>query len=92
MDDLCPLLLWKEQYSSTPGSVVLYGIGFGCFTHGWCLMTLKISMMGSLDLNDGEPRLGEVVILFEGSKWIQRENRERLLFEGGLPPILVTSM
>jgi len=47
VDDLCPLLSWKEQYSSAPGSAGLYWIYIGHFTYGWSLMVLKSSLMGS---------------------------------------------
>ena len=44
------------------------------------------------DLIDGEHRQGKVLFSFEGSEWIQRGNRERMLLEGELPPIMVAGM
>jgi len=41
---------------------------------------------GTEDFVDGEPQRDEVLLCLEGSEWIQRENWERLLLEGGLPP------
>jgi len=47
---------------------------------------------GIEDVVDIEPRRGEVLLRSEGSEWIGGENREWLLLEGGLPPILVAGM
>ena len=34
----------------------------------------------------------EILFCPEGSEWTRREDREHLLLEGGLPPILITDM
>ena len=55
-----------------------------CLIHGWCLMALKISLMGSLS--------GGRLFRPVGSKWIWGENWVWPLLEGELPLILVTGM
>ena len=47
---------------------------------------------GTEDFVYEDPQRGEVLFYSEGSKWILRENQERLLLEGRLPLILIISM
>jgi len=47
---------------------------------------------GTKDFVDRELQRGEVLSRSEGSECIQRENRECLLLEGGLPQILIAGM
>ena len=51
------------------------------------LSYLRLVLDSIENLIDGEPQQGEVLFHSEGSERIQRENREHLLLEGGLPSI-----
>jgi len=53
---------------------------------------LRLVLDDSEDVVDREPQRSEVFFHFEHLEWIRRDSRECLLLEGGLPPILVTSI
>jgi len=81
---LCLWLSWKEQYSFALERVWSCCIGFGADP--------RLILDGIEDVVHWEIQRGEVLLRFVSLKRIRKENRERLLFESGLPLILVNGM